>query len=221
MARPLPSLGEDKGTPRVHAQIRHGQSFSSCLLSPEASMPRAQPISWNLAQIVRVLQSEWPPGSPKAALLGQTLEQLLEAEAGRQEWERENKAKSAALAQFLLRLWGSSHLEPEVNMEEPPALDPKTQTQDEAADSNQALLRSLISRLLAKISEAQMASTLVRGEPWPVQRRRLRRDLGPGPASKPQGTAPLHLSRLEALGAKGRAQGRRGLPLAPTHYWPE
>ncbi|XP_074134107.1 uncharacterized protein LOC141548803 isoform X2 [Sminthopsis crassicaudata] len=168
--------------------------------------------------MVRALQSEWPPGSPKAALLAQALERLLEAEAGRQEWERETKAKATALAQFLLRLWGSSHLEPEVNMEEPVALGPKTQAKEEAADSNEELLRLLMNRLLAKMSEV---SPLIRGEPWPLQRRRLRRDLGPGPASKSQETPPLHLSRPETSGAKGRAQGRRGLPLAPTHYWPE
>ncbi|XP_068964300.1 uncharacterized protein [Petaurus breviceps papuanus] len=183
--------------------------------------PRTLPFSWNLGQMARALQLDWPPGSPKAALLAQALERLLKAEAGWQEWERETKAEAAALAQLLLHLWGSSHLEPEVNMEEAVVLGPKAQAKDEAADSKQALLRFLMSRLSAKMSKTRITPTLIWGEPWLPQHRRLRRDLGPGLAPMSQGTALLHLNRLEASGAKGRAQFQRGVPLGTTHYWPE
>ncbi|XP_027696967.1 uncharacterized protein LOC114027211 [Vombatus ursinus] len=181
------------------------------------AQPQTLPFSWNLGQMARALQLDWPPGSPKAALLAQALERLLEAEAG---W-RETKAEAAALAQLLLHLWGGSHLEPEVNMEETVSLGPKAQAKDEAADSKQALLRFVMSQLLAKMSETQIPPILVRGEPWPRQRRHLRRDLGPGPASVSHGTALQRLNRLEALGAKGRAQVQWGVPLATTRYWPE
>ncbi|XP_036596556.1 uncharacterized protein LOC118833301 [Trichosurus vulpecula] len=183
------------------------------------AQPRTLPFSWNLGQIARALHLDWPPGSLKAALLAQALEQLLKAEAGWQEWERETKAEAAALAQLLLRLWGFTHLEPEVNMEEAVALGPKAQAKDEAADSKQALFRFLMSRLLAKTSETRITPTSVWGEPWPLQHRRLRRDLGSGPASVSQGTALLRLNHLQASGAKGKVQRR--VPLATTHYWPE
>ncbi|XP_043829708.1 uncharacterized protein LOC122733400 isoform X2 [Dromiciops gliroides] len=188
--------------------------WAGVLLLPAAThgaavaQPRTLPFSWNLEPMARALQLDWPPGSPKAVLLAQALERLLEAEAGWQERKRETEVKAAALTQLLWRLWSSSRPEPEVSMEEVQA-------------KEGALLRFLMSRLLAKMSETRITPTLVWGEPWLPQRRRLRRDLGPGPASMSQGTALLHLNRLEASGAKGRAQVQQGVPLATTHYWPE
>ncbi|XP_020832094.1 uncharacterized protein LOC110201007 [Phascolarctos cinereus] len=195
--------------------------WAGVLLLPTAThgaalaQPRTLPFSWNLGQMARALQLDWPPGSPKAALLAQALERLLEAEAGWQEWERETKAEAAALAQLLLRLWRGSHLEPEVSMEEAVSLGPQTQANDEAADSKQALLRFLMSRLLAKMSETRIPPTLVWAGPWPRQRRHLRRPLGLAPASMSHGTALLGLNHLEALAVQ------QGVPLASTRYWPE
>ncbi|XP_072482244.1 uncharacterized protein [Notamacropus eugenii] len=176
----------------------------------EELMPQTLPFSWNLGQVARAMQLDWPPGSPKAALLAQALERLLKAEAGWHKWEQETKAEAAALAQLLLSLWASSHLEPEVSMEEAMVLGSKAQAKDEAADSKQALLRFLMSQLLAKMSETRIPPTLTWEEPWPLQRR-LRRDLG---------TALFRSNRLQALGTKGRAQVQGGAPLGVTHYWP-